>query len=67
LPEALRAYTRGPAYAGGTEEASGALDIGFLADLIVLQVDPFGATPEEIAEVRPVGTMVGGVWRYRDF
>lgn len=67
LPEALRAYTRGPAYAGGTEETSGALDIGFLADLVVLQVDPFGATPEEIAEVRPVGTMVGGVWRYRDF
>jgi predicted amidohydrolase YtcJ len=67
LPEALRAYTRGSAFAGGLEKLAGALEIGALADLVVMESDLFAARPEDIAEARPVATMVGGTWRFRDF
>jgi predicted amidohydrolase YtcJ len=67
LREALRAYTRGSAYAGGVEKDSGALEIGFLADLVVMEIDIFEARPEEIAEAHPAATMVGGTWRFREF
>jgi predicted amidohydrolase YtcJ len=67
LPEALRAYTRGSAFAGGLEKDAGSLEVGFLADLLVIETDLFSARPEEIAEVRPVATMVGGTWRFREF
>jgi predicted amidohydrolase YtcJ len=67
LADALAAYTRGPAFASGQEDALGRLAPGFLADLIVLDSDPFACPPEAIAALRPVATMVDGVWRYRTF
>lgn len=67
LQEALLAYTRGPAYAAGMEAGLGVLQPGSLADLIVLEVDPHKLETISLAEVVPVGTMTGGVWRYRAF
>lgn len=67
LREALRGYTTGPAYAAGTEHRSGQLRPGFLADLIVLDDDPFRVPPDLLLEMRPVGTMIGGEWRVRQF
>jgi predicted amidohydrolase YtcJ len=67
LAEALSAYTRGPAYAGGMEGFLGELTPGRQADLIVLEVDLFRASEDEIAALRPLGTMVGGQWRFREF
>ncbi len=67
LEDALRAYTLGPAFAAGLEKRLGQLSPGMLADLIVLEVDPFACSPEEIADLRPVGTMVGGRWHRRAF
>jgi len=40
---------------------------GLLADLVVLDRDPLGTQPEELASVQPVATMVGGEWVMRDF
>jgi predicted amidohydrolase YtcJ len=62
LQEALRAYTTGAAYAAGAEDRQGRLAPGCYADLIVLEKDPFACEAEEIRELRPLATMVGGEW-----
>jgi predicted amidohydrolase YtcJ len=67
LQEALVAYTHGPAYASGMEAVLGRLAPNYLADLIVVEVDPFLCEPDKLAELAPVGTMLGGQWAYRGF
>ena len=67
LEQAMAAYTLGPAYAAGMESVQGRLEPGYLADLVVLARDPYACRPDELAGLAPVGTMVGGEWRYRDF
>lgn len=67
LSEALQAYTGGAAYAAGTERLQGELAPGFLADLIVLDQDPFQLEPAQLAELSPSGVMVGGAWAKRAF
>jgi len=67
LDEALRAYTSGPVFAGGLESVQGKLKAGFLADLLVLDVDPYALPSEALVDVAPVGTMVDGLWRHRTF
>jgi predicted amidohydrolase YtcJ len=67
LAQALRAYTRGPAIAADLDRLQGRLMPGYLADLVVLDDDPFAMPPERLANLRPVGTMVDGKWRYRSF
>jgi predicted amidohydrolase YtcJ len=37
---------------------------GYLADLVVLDRDPFAIPPEELADVEVVATMVGGRWTH---
>jgi predicted amidohydrolase YtcJ len=65
LDEAIRGYTQGPAYAAGMENRSGMIAPGYLADLVVFDQDLYGIAPDDLLGVRVVGTMVGGVWRYR--
>jgi predicted amidohydrolase YtcJ len=62
LEEALRSYTVAGAAVSGREGRIGSLAPGKLADLAVLDRDPLGVDPDELAEVRPVATMVGGAW-----
>ena len=62
LSEALAAYTRGAAYAANAEHRLGMLAPGFLADLIVLEQDPFTCPPDELLAMQPSATMVGGEW-----
>ncbi|MET7485222.1 amidohydrolase [Streptomyces sp. NPDC005538] len=63
LAEALTAYTAGSAYANHLDD-TGRVTAGALADLVVLDRDPFAAPPEEIAETRVALTYVGGVGVY---
>ncbi len=65
LRQALEAYTVGPAYAAGLESRLGRLAPGYLADLIVLENDPFESPPEEWLSMQPLATMVGGRWVWR--
>jgi predicted amidohydrolase YtcJ len=65
--EALLGFTQGTAYAAGMEDRLGKLDEGYLADLIVLDRDIYRVEPEEILELKVLGTMVGGEWRFLDF
>ena len=67
LQEALLGFTRGPAYAAEMEDRLGMLREGYLADLIVLDRDIYTAEPDEIPDLSVLGTMVDGVWRYRNF
>lgn len=67
LQEALLGFTQGPAYAARMEDRLGKLAEGYLADLIVLDRDIYQVEPEEILELKVLGTMVGGDWRYRAF
>jgi predicted amidohydrolase YtcJ len=64
LAEALRGYTWGAAYAAGKENKLGKLMPGFMADLIVLEMDPFQIDPEQVRDILPVGTMINGSWVY---
>lgn len=67
LPDALLGFTQGPAFAAGMEDRLGAIGRGFLADLIVLEQDPFEIPPNELAEVEPAGTMVNGNWVWENW
>ena len=58
--EALALYTTDAAYAGFAEDRFGRLDIGFFADLCVLDTDPFVATPEAIWETKCHATYLDG-------
>ena len=62
LTQALQAYTTGAAYAGGMENRVGKLAPGFLADIIVLDQDPFQVSPEDLSEITPQATMSDGNW-----
>jgi predicted amidohydrolase YtcJ len=59
LAEALAAYTAGSAYVNHLDE-TGAIEAGKLADLIVLDRDPFSGPPGEIARTAVELTYVGG-------
>ncbi len=66
VQEALQAYTQGAAFAAGKENQLGRLLPGFYADLVVLDCDPFQAEPEQIRDILPVATMLGGEWVFNE-
>ncbi|MFI0806171.1 amidohydrolase [Streptomyces echinatus] len=59
LAEALTAYTAGSAYVNHLDD-SGRVAVGALADLVVLDRDPFADGPEAIAGTAVALTYVGG-------
>lgn len=61
---AMAAYTEGAAF---MDRRQGRLEYGSYADLIVLENDYFEMDATAIAELRPVGTMVAGEWRFKAF
>lgn len=64
VDEALRGFTQGPAYASGQEDRLGTIRAGFLADLVVLDRDPYHVPLPDLLHVQVLATMVGGVWRH---
>jgi predicted amidohydrolase YtcJ len=65
LETALRAYTVNNAWAAGEEERKGSLRAGKLADLVVLDRDPFAVRPEQLDDLEVRLTVLGGevVWQ----
>jgi len=63
-PQALHAYTRGSAYASRQEHVKGSIAPGMLADLVVLSEDPTAVSPERIAGLAVLATIVDGQPRY---
>jgi predicted amidohydrolase YtcJ len=64
VSDALRAYTRGAAWACFEDEAKGSITEGKLADLVMLDGDPRTTDPGLIHNIRPAMTVLGGqiVW-----
>jgi predicted amidohydrolase YtcJ len=60
LETALRAYTVNNAWAAGEERIKGRLAPGYLADLAVVDRDPFSVPPSALKDLRILLTMVGG-------
>lgn len=58
--EALIAHTRSNAYAFFRENDLGSIQAGHLADLVVLDRDYLTVPADEIKDIQPVMTMVGG-------
>jgi len=63
LAEAMAAYTAGSAYVNNLDE-TGAIAPGYLADLVVLDRDPFAGPPGEIASATVALTFVEGTEVY---
>jgi predicted amidohydrolase YtcJ len=62
LEQALVATCIAPAWLAGDERRRGKLIPGYLADLVVLDRDPFAVDVDELPDVRVVATMIGGRW-----
>jgi predicted amidohydrolase YtcJ len=62
--QALRAYTRGAAYAGFAEDRLGALDPGQWADFVFVDRDPTQVTQQQLAATKVLETWIAGkkVW-----
>ncbi|MFC0451322.1 amidohydrolase [Rhodococcus jostii] len=59
LTAALTAYTAGSAYVNRLDD-TGSIEVGKLADLVVLDRDPFTVSDDAIADTRVALTYVGG-------
>jgi predicted amidohydrolase YtcJ len=66
LRSSIDAFTTGAAYAGGMEKKTGKIAPGYLADLIVLEDDPTRISPGQFYAIKPVATMVGGEWMWKN-
>jgi predicted amidohydrolase YtcJ len=63
--EAVRSFTTWNAYASRQEAELGSLEVGKLADLVVLSDDVFTCPEARIPAITPVLTLVGGEIVYR--
>jgi predicted amidohydrolase YtcJ len=61
VEEAVRAHTIDAAFALGMEDRLGSLETGKLADLVVLDGDPFTTPTQQIADLGVWLTVLGGV------
>jgi len=60
LEEALHAYTAGSAYILLEEDEMGSLEVGKLADFVVVDRDPFEAREDELRKIKVLETYIGG-------
>jgi predicted amidohydrolase YtcJ len=60
VAQAVWSYTLGAAYAGGEEGRKGSLEVGKLADLVVLGADPFALPTGELPQAPVEATLIGG-------
>lgn len=60
LEQAIEGYTRGAALAGRLEQTEGSVEVGKVADLVVLSQDLFAIAPDQIAKTTVVVTIAGG-------
>jgi predicted amidohydrolase YtcJ len=60
IEDAVKASTVNNAFAGSQENGLGSLDVGKLADLVILSDNIFEIDPEKIIDTKVNLTMVGG-------
>lgn len=64
LDEALEGYTRISAYLSRDEKIKGSLEVGMLADMVVLEENLYTCKPEHIKDIRVDMTIVNGEIKY---
>ena len=60
VAQAVDGYTLGAAFAGRREKTEGSLEVGKLADVIVISQNIFDINPHKIGATKVVATIVGG-------
>jgi len=60
VAQVIEGYTLGAAFAGRREKSEGSIEIGKLADLIILSENIFEIDAHKIGATRVVTTIVGG-------
>jgi predicted amidohydrolase YtcJ len=60
VAQVIEGYTMGAAYAAFEEREKGSITIGKLADLVLLDRDPFTVAPEALRDLRVELTIAGG-------
>ncbi|HEV2195131.1 MAG TPA: amidohydrolase [Candidatus Acidoferrum sp.] len=60
VAQAVDGYTLGAAFAGRREKTEGSLEVGKLADLIIISQNIFDINPHKIGATKAVATIVGG-------
>ena len=58
--EALHAVTLGPAYSLHLDDEIGSIEVGKNADFAVLDQDPIDVDPDDLKDIRVIGTIFGG-------
>ncbi len=66
LEQAIKGVTIFPAWQMRMEDKIGTLGVGKYADLVILEKTLFDVAPRDIADVKVMGTMMGGNFTYRD-
>jgi predicted amidohydrolase YtcJ len=60
LAQAIRAFTMGSAYVNHLDDLTGSIEVGKLADLVVLSEDLFAMPVDGFSEAKPLLTLVDG-------
>ncbi len=60
VAQVIDGYTLGAAFAGRREKSEGSIEVGKLADLIILSENIFDVDPHKIGATKVVTTVVGG-------
>jgi hypothetical protein len=60
VAQALEGYTLGAAFAGRREKTEGSLEVGKLADLIIVSQNIFDINPRKIGATKVLATIIGG-------
>ena len=64
IEDAIAGYTSAAAFVNREEHLKGTLEIGKMADLVVLDKDPFTVDPMAICDIQVLSTIVGGTVEY---
>jgi predicted amidohydrolase YtcJ len=58
--DAIRIYTMNSAYSGFEERIKGSIEVGKIADLVILTKDPLTVAKDEIQNIEAEMTIIGG-------
>ena len=64
IDDAIRAYTLNTAYANFEEKSKGSIEVGKVADLVVLDKNLLSVTPKEMLDAKVIYTIVAGKFVY---
>ena len=61
VSQSIKAYTESPAYASFCEDTRGTLEPGKMADLVILDQDPFECDSKSLRKTRVLQAIIGGM------